>query len=428
MFFRNLNWDIVGQRNLWFGLSGAVIIAGAIALFVHHGLPLGLSFTGGSTVEVKFGRSVTETLVRNALTQIDVATVDAGDPDPAKQAEIRKEYATLAAGGATLQLAYKSGDVAQNDRVTISSQAVITDPNPIYDALDKAGLTVDRAQSQNTAVGPTLGKEYLQKSLLALVIALGLQLLYIAFRFGNQLRFGVIADIALLHDVVVMVGIYALANRKADDAFLAALLTVIGYSVMDSIVIFDRIRENGRLMADQPYDRMVNTSLLQTMTRSVYTLATVLIVLLALFFYGGDTLKNFAFALLVGVTSGAYSSIFIASPLLVLWKERTDRRRAGLHAATLAREAAGARARGGSPTAQARLTATSRPAADRPQTPAAAPSKKNKVKRPVTPPPRYRRRRDGDSVSGGLEGGVDLLTDGTDAVDDAGSASTDETR
>jgi preprotein translocase subunit SecF len=430
MFFRNLKWDIVGQRNLWFGLSAIVIAAGIIALFVHHGLPLGLSFTGGSTVEVKLGRTVTETQVRAALSHINVSTVDSGDADPAKQAEIRKQYAAIAGGDAILQLAYKAGDVAPNDRVTISSQSVISDPSPIYDALDKAGFVVDRAQSQNTAVGPTLGKEYLQKSLLALVIALGLQLLYIAFRFGNQLRFGVIADIALLHDVIVMVGIYALANRKADDAFLAALLTVIGYSVMDSIVIFDRIRENGRLMADQPYDRMVNTSLLQTMTRSVYTLATVLIVLLALFFYGGDTLKNFAFALLVGVTSGAYSSIFIASPLLVLWQDRTNRKRAGVRAATLAREAAGSSGRIAKPVGQARPQSATdiQAAADQSQAMQQAQVKRNKVKRPSAPPPRYRRRRDEGTGIAGQDGGVELLTDGVDDGSDDAASDADETR
>jgi preprotein translocase subunit SecF len=418
MFFRNLKWDIIGQRNVWFGLSAIVIISGIIALFVHHGLPLGLSFTGGSNVEVKLNRTITEPEARAALAQMNVSAIDSGDPDPAKQAEIRKQYADIASGNATLQLAFKTGDSAPNDRVTISAQAVISDPTPIYDALDKAGFTVDRAQSQNTAVGPTLGKEYLQKSLLALVIALGLQLLYIAFRFGNQLRFGVIADIALIHDVIVMVGIYALANRKADDAFLAALLTVIGYSVMDSIVIFDRIRENGRIMADQPYDRMVNTSLLQTMTRSVYTLATVLIVLLALYFYGGDTLKNFAFALLVGVTSGAYSSIFIASPLLVMWKESADRARAGKHAAVLAREASVVRSR----------VAQVRPAAPQPQSPAAAAAKRNKTKRPSAPPPRYRRRREGEAAGTGPDGGIELLTDGTDAPADDSAAISDETR
>ncbi len=329
MFFRKLKWNIIAQRNYWFALSAAVIIAGVVALVLHHGLALGLSFTGGSTIDVKFSRSVTETEVRDALRSLDLSSIGA---------EFRSQYAPLQTGQENIQLASKAGDVAPNDRVLISTQSAINDPGPVYTALDKAGLQADRGQSQITSVGPSLSKEYLSRSLWALVIALALQLIYIAFRFGNQLRYGIIADIALVHDVLVMVGIYAIANRKADDAFLAALLTVIGYSVMDSIVIFDRIRENTRLMPDLPYDQMVNTSLLQTMTRSVNTLATVLITLLALFFFGGDTLKNFAFALLVGVTSGAYSSIFIASPLLVLWKNWENRKRASVRAAATTRE------------------------------------------------------------------------------------------
>ncbi len=329
MFFRKLNWNIIAQRNFWFALSAAVIIAGVVALVQHHGLALGLSFTGGSTIDVKFSQSVTETSVRDALRTVDLSAI--GE-------EFRSQYAPIQTGQENIQLASKVGDVAPNDRVLISTQSAINDPGPVYSALDKAGLAVDRGQSQITSVGPSLSREYLSRSLWALVIALALQLVYIAFRFGNQLRYGIIADIALVHDVLVMVGIYAIANRKADDAFLAALLTVIGYSVMDSIVIFDRIRENTRLMPDLPYDQMVNTSLLQTMTRSVNTLATVLITLLALFFFGGDTLKNFAFALLVGVTSGAYSSIFIASPLLVLWKTWENRKRASVRASATTRE------------------------------------------------------------------------------------------
>ncbi len=369
MFFRNLKWNIIGQRNLWFALSLAVIIAGVVALVMHRGLALGLSFTGGSTIEAKFSQTVTEQAVRDALKSVDVSSI---------APEFRAQYAPIQSGQESLQIAHKQGDTAANDRVIIETQSAINDPGPVYNALDRAGLTVDRGQSQITSVGPSLSKEYLSKSLWALVIALVLQLLYIAFRFGNQLRYGIVADIALVHDVLVMVGIYAIANRKADDAFLAALLTVIGYSVMDSIVIFDRIRENGRLMPDVPYDQMVNTSLLQTMTRSVNTLATVLITLLALYFFGGDTLKNFAFALLVGVTSGAYSSIFIASPLLVIWKNWDNRKRMAIRAAASSREAATASATGASGA-----------------TGATAPVKRTPPKRkvPSTPPPRYRKKR-----------------------------------
>ncbi|MBV8281315.1 MAG: hypothetical protein JO347_04540, partial [Candidatus Eremiobacteraeota bacterium] len=260
MFFRNLNWDIIGQRRYWFGLSGAVIIAGIIALFVHHGLPLGLSFTGGTSIDVKFNQAVTESAVQTALRSVQVVDKPgATKAQLAANADLRAALEPVRRGEASVQLASKPGDAAPNDRAIISSQSSIPDPGPVFDALDRAELTVDRAQSSITSVGPSLSKEYLNRSLIALVLALLLQLIYIAFRFGNQLRYGIVADIALIHDVLVMVGIYAIANRKADDAFLAALLTVIGYSVMDSIVIFDRIRENSRLMPDVPYDKMVNT-------------------------------------------------------------------------------------------------------------------------------------------------------------------------
>ncbi|HEY7993517.1 MAG TPA: protein translocase subunit SecF [Candidatus Eremiobacteraceae bacterium] len=395
MFFRKLNWDIVGQRNIWFALSGAIIVAGIIALFVHHGLKLGLSFTGGSTFDIKFRSTVTEAGIRQAVGTLDLSGIKETD---------QPQYDGFKTNAEGVQLATKPEDKLQNDRAVVSLQGTVPDPGPVYNALDKAGLQVDRAQSKVTAVGPSLSQEYLNKSLWALVIALVLQLLYIAFRFGNQLRYGVIADIALIHDVLVMVGIYAVANRPADDAFLAALLTVIGYSVMDSIVIFDRIRENTKIMTDVPYDKMVNTSLLQTMTRSVNTLATVLITLFALYFFGGDTLKNFAFALIVGVTSGAYSSIFIASPLLVLWKNANDRSRSERRAAIAS--------------------------SPQPAKPSGAPSATDspmrrvppKVKRQAAPPPRYRRKRDDAGVETPTDGtSVGVLTDPDDAdasVDD----------
>jgi preprotein translocase subunit SecF len=405
MFFRNLNWNIIGQRRYWFALSGAVIVAGIIALFIHHGLPLGLSFTGGTTMDVKFTRSVTESEIQAALRNVVVPETTGVASQASGNAELTASLEPLRRGEASIQLATKAGDAAPNDRAIISSQSSIADPGPVFSALDKAGLTVDRSQSQITAVGPSLSKEYLNNSLAALALALFLQLLYIAFRFGNQLRFGIVADLALIHDVLVMVGIYAIANRKADDAFLAALLTVIGYSVMDSIVIFDRIRENGRLMPDVPYDKMVNTSLLQTMTRSVNTLVTVVIVLLALLLFGGDTLKNFAFALLVGVISGAYSSIFIASPLLVIWKNFDLRKRASERAAAVATESAAATSVLASTSAPMRKIAP-------------------KQKRPTAPPPRYRRKRQGSETTewpAADEGDVLTETEDGDAAGEAES-------
>ena len=405
MFFRNLKWDIIGQRNVWFALSIAVIVAGIVALFVHHGLKLGLSFTGGSTIDIKFGQSVTETQVRDALRGTSVDNKYAsGSQQQSALSDLTASLQPLVRGEELIQLASKPEDKLQNDRAIISTQTSIANPGPVYDTLDKAGLAVDRSRSEITSVGPSLGQEYLSKSLWAMVIALGLQLIYIAFRFGNQLRYGVIADVKLVHDILVMVGIYALADKPADDAFLAALLTVIGYSVMDSIVIFDRIRENSRIMADVPYDKMVNTSLLQTMTRSVYTLATVIIVLIALYWFGGDTLKDFAFALIVGVTSGAYSSIFIASPFLVMWHDIDERRKAERRTVTAA---AGASIGRSTTAARSSAPASSEPAKRVPP----------KQKRPAVTPPRYRRKRPGLEMPSGDNGSsVGVIADGDDAA------------
>ena len=153
--------------------------------------------------------------------------------------------------------------------------------------------------------------------------------IYIFFRFGNQIRYGFAADLALIHDVIIMLGFYSLAGREIDSPFVAALLTVVGYSVMDSVVIFDRIRENINDWWDEhgdeddaPYEKIVNDSVNQTMTRSINTTLTTLVTILAIFYFGGDTLQNFAYALLVGITSGAYSSIFVASPILVSINDR----------------------------------------------------------------------------------------------------------
>ncbi len=391
MFFRNLKWNIIAQRYWWFALSTAVILAGLVALIAHHGLPLGLSFTGGSTIDVKTDQTVSETVVRQALSSAKLV-----DPQ--------------------VQLASKPSDKYPNDRILISTQEALSDPGPVYSALEKAGIKVDRGQSDIRSVGPSLSREYLNRSLWALIIALVLQLLYIAFRFGNQLRYGIVADIALIHDVLVMVGIYAITNRKADDAFLAALLTVIGYSVMDTIVIFDRIRENGRLMTNVPYDSMVNTSLLQTMTRSVNTLVTVLITLFALYFFGGETLRNFAFALLVGVTSGAYSSVFVASPLLVMWRHAQERKRALRHGVVLAKESA-------APAIASRTTTPVAAPLTRPAAAGPAPVKRAvpKPKRQAVPPPRYKRKRSiADVATQDGSGGLGLITDAPEPQPDDG--------
>ena len=315
MLFRRLNWNIVGWFRIVTTISYAVIAVGIGSMFYHafqggqgfqpaHLLRLGLSFTGGTDIAVRFTQPTTTDQVKNALAGLGLTD---------------ESVTTAGSDGKGFQIQTQT--------------AFANDSSPMWNALGTVA-PVDRAASSITAVGPSLGREYLVKALWALVIALGIQFLYIAFRFGWNYIFGLVTVIALVRDAAMMIGIYSLADRRADDAFLAAVLTVIGYSVMDTIVILDRIRENTKLMAGSPYDVIVNESIKQTMTRSFNTLATVVITLVALLTLGGASLKNFAFALLVGIVSGGYHSIFFSAPLVLHFRKRqleasTRRRQAG---------------------------------------------------------------------------------------------------
>ncbi len=173
-------------------------------------------------------------------------------------------------------------------------------------------------------VGGVVGRETLENALKALVLSWGLIVLYVAWSFKNW-KFGICAILALIHDVLVVVGIFSilgkLLNVEVDSMFVTAILTIIGFSVHDTIVVFDRIRENLKRMMGTPFEKIVNASILQTMRRSINTSLTVVLVLTALLVFGGESIRWFVVALLVGIISGTYSSIFTASPLLVVWEE-----------------------------------------------------------------------------------------------------------
>jgi preprotein translocase subunit SecF len=381
MFFRRLNWNVVGWFRTVSLVSYAIIFLGVVALGYHsftapgggfqpsHALRLGLSFTGGTDVTVKFARPV-------AVAQVDAALAGLGVAD------------------AQINTVGKAGDALPNERYTIETQTDFGNDAPkLWSAL-AAVAPVDRTQSSIEAVGPSLGREYLIKAAEALVIAIVIQFLYIAFRFGWNYIFGLVVVIALVRDAAMMIGIYAIAGKRADDAFLAAVLTVIGYSVMDTIVILDRIRENVRVMNGESYAKIVNTSILQTMTRSFNTLATVVITLVALLAFGGASLQNFAFALLVGICSGGYHSIFYSAPLVNVLRERQLKSAAGRRA--LAREAAAERPR---TVAEARAQAARGISREEIVQARKERRKKTGAGRPAGGPARYKRKRS-DSAPG----------------------------
>ncbi|MFN2528449.1 MAG: protein translocase subunit SecF [Candidatus Baltobacteraceae bacterium] len=384
MLFRRLNWNIVG----WFktvSLISSILIALGVGTMLYHAftapgggfqpshmLQLGLSFTGGTDADVKFKQAATPEQIRAALAPIGVTDE-------------------------TINTITKTGDLA-NSRYSVQSQIALGDKAPeMWKALGTVA-PVDRSQSQIQSVGPALGREYLIKAIWALVIALSIQFLYIAFRFGWNYIFGLVTVVALVRDAMMMVGIYAIAGRRADDAFLAAVLTVIGYSVMDTIVILDRIRENTKLMSGVPYDRIVNTSILQTMTRSFNTLATVVITLVALLAFGGASLQNFAFALLVGIVSGGYHSIFFSAPLVLVFRQRqldaaAKRRRLGVSTDRDSRART---------VAESKALASRAGIAREDIIAARQARRKSKAPRTTSGPVRYKRKRD-ESATGTME-------------------------
>jgi len=276
-------YDFIGRKTIWFAFSTAVIAIGLAALIVK-GLTFGIEFKGGTMFEAKFAKSQEVSQVRTAVT-------------------------VLGLSDAVIQKAGLRGIVIRTHELSVAKQ------QSVKDALVKMGAKDFRIQG----VGASWGARLTEGTLVALLVSLIVVLGFIAVRF--EFKMGVAGVVALVHDVLVALGIYALFGREVTTSTVAAFLTILGYSLYDTIVIFDRVRENAPHMKQQTYSDMVNHSINQSLRRSINTSLTSIIPVACILVFGGDTLKDFAFALLVGLASGAYSSIFIASPILALWKE-----------------------------------------------------------------------------------------------------------
>ncbi len=297
-------YDLVGRRRIWFLISAIVIMPGILFMIwslATRGtvLPLSIDFTGGTLWEMRFQQPVQPTELRQIF-------VDAGYSDTAAF--------TVNDGENTLQVKLKEIDPD-------TKALLVTQIEDRFGAVD---------QRSYRSVGPAIGSEVSQAAVLAVVVASIGILLYIAWAFKqvpHPFRYGLCAVIALVHDVLVSItfmGImYFVAGWEADALFLTAILTVIGFSVNDTIVIFDRIRENLSRYRGERFAMVANRSLLETLQRSVGTVMTVIFVLTAILVFGGGSLRQFMAVMLVGMVSGTYSSIFNATPLLVAWEERS---------------------------------------------------------------------------------------------------------
>lgn len=287
--------NIIGRRKIWYLISLMLILPGVLAI-IFWGIPTGLDFRGGTLLDISYSQGVSKDKILEA---------------------------TEAAG-------VKSANIQQSGEGFIIRTTVLEkdSQDKLTDELAKAGEGYK--QNRLETVGPTVSSDLKRKAVIAVILASLAIIVYIAIAFrkvpkpASSWRFGVCAVLALIHDILFVVGVFAILGHffgfEVDSLFITALLTIMGFSVHDTIVVFDRIRENLRKSPSLDFETNVNNSILETLNRSLNTTFTVLIVLLALYLLGGSTLKQFMLALLVGISIGTYSSIFNASPVLVSWQ------------------------------------------------------------------------------------------------------------
>jgi preprotein translocase subunit SecF len=302
------------SRSLWWTVSATIIIIGIIAMIISWQNPQiraplrpGLDFIGGTRLQ----------LVRDC-------TKPGNCDQPIDINVVREVAKAQGLGDSSIQIIADNG---KENGITIRSKNLDTDQRTkLQTALSEKIGAFDPQKNQIDSVGPTLGQELFKSGILALIVSfLGITI-YMSFRF--QLDYAIFAIIALFHDILITLGVFSILGLvtgfEADSLFIVALLTITGFSVNDTVVIYDRIRETIKTHPQGTIGEIVDDAVNQTLARSINTTLTVLLTLLSIFLFGGETLRNFSLALLIGFTMGAYSSIFIASTLLIWWRERTE--------------------------------------------------------------------------------------------------------
>jgi len=295
--------DIMSKKIWYFAFSTLIITPGIISLFVF-GLNFGIDFTGGTLLEYEFKQEVERSEIKDTFLEADVEV-----------SSIQK----------TSQNSYL---IRSKPLVDDQVKAVQVKLNEKYE---------EPKELRRETIGPTIGAELLRDAIIALAVAVLAIVLYISWAFrkvpapASSWRFGISAIIALFHDVLILIGLFSIFGYlfavEIDALFVTALLTVIGFSVHDTIVVFDRIRENLTREISSSFSEVVNHSIMQTITRSLNTSVTLVFVLAAIILFGGASIRWFIIALMIGVIAGTYSSIFNATPILVLWQEWSDKRK-----------------------------------------------------------------------------------------------------
>ncbi|WP_299040976.1 protein translocase subunit SecF [uncultured Tateyamaria sp.] len=289
------DFDFFGRWKLWLGISGLLILLGAVS-FVVQGLNYGIDFRGGTTVRTESAQPVDIGLYRDALSPLglgDISITEVFDPTFDADQNV-----------AMIRIQAQEGQEAVTPETIRQVQAALSGAVP-----DIKFVSVE-------SVGPKVSGELIQTAAIAVVLAIGAVLIYIWLRFEWQFALGAVA--ALVHDVILTIGVFSELQIKFDLAIIAALLTIVGYSLNDTVVVFDRVRENLRKYKKKPLNEVLNISINETLSRTVMTSITTLLALISLYVLGGDVIRGFVFAMIWGVIVGTYSSVFVASTIL-LW-------------------------------------------------------------------------------------------------------------
>ncbi len=296
----DINIDFVGKRQIALIVSLALILVGFASLLLNGGPNYGIDFAGGTLVQVKFEKTTDAATIKESLAGLELGSpVVQSFGDNQNEFLIRVEQASGELKGLSVQI-----------------------QNALEQTYEKGHVEIRRVEM----VGPQVGKDLRNKGLKALFYAMLGLLVYISWRF--EFRFAIGAIVALFHDVMITLGAFSLFGKEIDLPIIAAFLAIIGYSLNDTIIVYDRIRENSGKHNKESFPFVVNRSINETLSRTLLTSGTTLLVVLALFVLGGGVIHNFAFAMLVGVLVGTYSSIFVASPVLIFWQQKLDKKSA----------------------------------------------------------------------------------------------------
>jgi len=398
--FKNTNYDFLGKKWPFIIASLILTVAGLGSIVVRGGLNYGIDFKGGALMTVKFASTPQLEQIRSAFThsaqikgEVSVQTIS--DLSTQNEVEIGTELqdqAQLNVNRAAMEqvLATTYGQPG-NGKLDLNNTGQDAIANRLRDPLAQAGIGMNEQQLQTLAanianyskqhsgligslselsavpgvtpqilgviqqqcylapyhvletqmVGPKVGSELRKKAVLATLYALAGMLAYIAFRF--EWIYGVGAVIAVFHDTIITIGLFSIFNQQIDMTVVAALLTLVGYSMNDTIVVFDRIRENLKMSRREPLEKVMNTAVNQTLSRTVMSSGLTFLTALALFLFGGPVLHGFSFALVCGITVGTYSSVFVASPIVLFWHNYSDTRRKSAAVAPVAARTDGAR-------------------------------------------------------------------------------------